>query len=66
MKQTFTIKGTHCPACKKLIEKRVGTITGVSLVEVNFTTGETVITASHEITKGKLQKVLEGMDYQVV
>lgn len=39
-KQTIYIKGTHCPACKKLIEKRIMSIAGVDSVDVNFTSGE--------------------------
>ncbi len=62
-KQTIYIKGTHCPACKKLIEKRIMSIAGVDSVDVNFTSGETKIIGDKEITKAEIKNVLEGTDY---
>jgi copper chaperone CopZ len=62
--QTIYITGTHCPACKKLIEKRIMTINGVNSVDVNFATGETKIIADKEIAKSEIAKVLEGMPYK--
>lgn len=61
--QTIFITGTHCPACKKLIEKKILTITGVSTVDVDFKTGKTVIVANRNIEKVEIKKVLEGMPY---
>jgi copper chaperone CopZ len=34
--QIINITGTHCPACKKLIEKRIMSIAGVDSVDVNL------------------------------
>ncbi len=62
-KQTIYITGTHCPACKKLIEKRIMSIAGVDSVDVNFTSGETKIIGDKEITKAEIKNVLEGTDY---
>lgn len=62
-KQTIYITGTHCPACKKLIEKRIISIAGVDSVDVNFTSGETKIIGDKEITKAEIKNVLEGTDY---
>jgi copper chaperone CopZ len=62
-KQTIYITGTHCPACKKLIEKRIMSIAGVESVDVNFTSGETKIIGDKEITKAEIKNVLEGTDY---
>jgi len=62
-KQTIYIKGTHCPACKKLIEKRIISIAGVDSVDVNFTSGETKIIGDKEITKAEIKNVLEGTGY---
>jgi copper chaperone CopZ len=61
--QIINITGTHCPACKKLIEKRIMSIAGVDSVDVNFTSGETKITGDKEITKAEIKNVLEGTDY---
>ena len=61
--QTIYITGTHCPACKKLIERRLSTITGVNSVDVDFQTGKTVITANRNIGKDEVSLSLEGMPY---
>ncbi len=61
--QIINITGTHCPACKKLIEKRIISIAGVDSVDVNFTSGETKIIGDKEITKAEIKNVLEGTDY---
>ena len=61
--QIINITGTHCPACKKLIEKRIISIAGVNSVDVNFTSGETKIIGDKEITKAEIKNVLEGTDY---
>ncbi len=65
-KQLFTIKGTHCPACKKLIEKRLNRINGVSSVEVDFTNGQTVICCNNKLSAVDLQSALEGTEYKVL
>lgn len=62
-KQTIYITGTHCPACKKLIERKILTIANVSSVDINFETGETVLTSNRKIEKHEINKVLEGMPY---
>ena len=61
--QIINITGTHCPACKKLIEKRIISIAGIDSVDVNFTSGETKIIGDKEITKAEIKNVLEGTDY---
>lgn len=62
-KQILNITGTHCQACKKLIERKLSAITGVNSVDVDFETGKTVITADRNIEKEEVNKVLEGMPY---
>ena len=63
IRQTINITGTHCPACKKLIEKRIMTIAGVNSVDVNFESGKTVIESTRQIYKQEINKALEGTDY---
>lgn len=43
MKKTFTIKGTHCNACKFLIEDIASEVTGLQSCVVDFKTGHTEI-----------------------
>lgn len=61
--QTIFITGTNCPACKKLIERRVITITGVTKVEVDFQSGKTTIKSNRLVDKEEIEKVLEGTSY---
>lgn len=63
--QILNISGTHCQACKKLIERRISTIAGVSSVDIDYETGRTVIIANRNIEKAEIKKVLEGMPYEI-
>ncbi len=65
-KLQFIIKGTHCPACKRLIERRISEVEGVISVNVNFETGDTEIKTNRDISKDEIQQSLEGMEYQII
>src|SRR3989344_2180246 len=43
MKKAFRVKGTHCRACKALIEDVCGDIPGVKRCTVDFGTGNMVV-----------------------
>ena len=43
MKTIITIRGTHCPACKALIEEVCKEMTGVTSCAVDYQTGRTEI-----------------------
>ena len=62
----LSIKGTHCPACKKLIERRFSAINGITSVDVDFETGATEVILTRDIAKDEFQKALEGMEYQII
>ncbi len=62
-KQTIYIPGTHCPACKKLIERKLSAISDVDSVEVDYESGKTMITSNRAINKEEISKALEGMPY---
>lgn len=61
--QTIFITGTNCHACKKLIEKRILTISDVVGVDVDFKTGKTLINVNRQIDKSEINKTLEGLPY---
>ncbi|EKE06323.1 MAG: hypothetical protein ACD_19C00017G0023 [uncultured bacterium] len=61
--QTIYITGTHCPACKKLIERKLSMIADVDNVDVDYESGKTVITSNRTIEKQEIAKALEGMPY---
>lgn len=64
--QTFKLSGLTCPACKKLIEKRVAAIAGVTSVNVNQDTGETTLESSRDIESLEIIKALRDTPYQVI
>lgn len=64
--QTIKLSGLTCPACKKLTEKRIGTISGVTKVEVTITSGEAVINSETEITSLQIKEVLKDTPYQII
>lgn len=62
---TFQLSGLHCESCKKISEKRVKKIEGVSEATTNLETGNLTISSNRNITKEEVVKALEGTDYQV-
>ena len=62
--QTIYVTGTHCSACKKLIERKLSAIGDVDNVEVDYESGKTMITSNRTIDKEEISKALEGMPYE--
>ena len=61
MQTTITIKGTHCNACKALIEDVCKDIKGVKLCTVNFQTGQTVVDHEENIDWQAFKKEIDGL-----
>lgn len=61
MQTTITIQGTHCNACKALIEDVAKDIKGVKSCTVNFQTGETVVEHDEDVDWQALKKEIEGL-----
>ncbi len=64
-KYTFKLSGLTCTACKKISEKRIGSIPGVSRVEVDINSGEAMVSSSQPISYLEIDSALEGTQYQV-
>lgn len=60
-KTTITIKGTHCTACKALIEEVAIENPCVSTVAVNFQTGTTVIEHKDCLDWQALKREIESL-----
>jgi copper chaperone CopZ len=58
---TITIKGTHCNACKLLIEDVCSEIKGIKSCTVNFQTGETVIVHDETLDWQAFKKEIESL-----
>lgn len=58
---TLTIKGTHCNACKLLIEDVCRDIRGIKLCNVNFQTGRTIIEHDEHFDLNLFTREVEGL-----
>lgn len=61
MKTTLTIKGTHCNACKALIEDVCSEINGIHSCSVDFSTGKTEIEHDENVDWEKLKREIESV-----
>ncbi len=61
MKTKITIHGTHCSACKALIEDVCSEIKGVKSCTVNFQTGETIVEHDENLDWHVFKKGIEGL-----
>lgn len=65
-KQTIKLSGLTCPACKKITEKRIGSLLGVTRVEVDINTGMVIIEGERELTLSEISNVLKDTPYKVI
>ena len=66
MKTTLTIQGTHCAACKALIEDVAKDTKGIHACEVDFKTGTTDIEYDESVDWAAFKKEIESFgDYKV-
>ncbi len=66
MKTTFIVKGTHCNACKILIEEVCAEFAGVKSCLVDFKTGKTVIEHEPSVDLKRLAKEIESLgEYKI-
>ena len=61
MKTTLLIKGTHCHACKMLIEEVCSEITGIQSCTVDFKTGQTIIEHHPSVDLKKVKQEIETL-----
>lgn len=61
MKTTITIEGTHCNACKMLIEDVCTDVLGIDSCEVNFETGETIVDHNESLDWDSFKEEIEEL-----
>ena len=67
MKTTVTIKGTHCNACKILIEEVCSEMTGVHSCIVDFKSGQTMLEHNPCLDLKKVKQEIESLGkYEVI
>jgi len=62
-KTIITVKGMSCGHCKSLVEKNLCKLPGVTNVEANLTTGETVIEGTPDMSAVK--QVIEELGFSL-
>lgn len=61
----FKVEGLTCQACQKIIQKKLGKVTGVNGVSVELD-GKLEIKSEREIAKSELVEALKDTDYKIV
>lgn len=64
--QTIRLSGLTCSACKKLIEKRIGLLPGVTKVDVTVSSGEATVVSDKEMANSPIQEALKDTPYRVI
>lgn len=63
---TITIEGTHCNACKLLVEDVCGDFREIASCSVNYETGVTEIEHTEQLIWKDLKKEIESLgDYKI-
>lgn len=65
-KTYIELSGMTCPACEKLIGRRLSKIEGVSKVQVNLKGENAQVDGLRKITEKEIKTVLEGTQYQII
>jgi copper chaperone CopZ len=67
MKTTITIKGTHCNACKALIEDVAHDVQGIQSCTVDLATGKTEVEYESDIALENFTKEINSLgNYEVI
>lgn len=67
MKKTITVQGTHCNACKVLIEDVCSEIPEITSCSVDFATGKVDIEYQESLDWDHLKEEIESLgEYKVV
>lgn len=61
----FKLSGLTCPACQKVAQNLIGSISGVKSVVVNLETQTAEIEADREISKKEAEEVLKETHYKI-
>lgn len=61
----FQVEGLSCQACQKIIQKKLGSVKGVSGVNVDLK-GKLEVKAEREVSKSELVEALKDTDYKIL
>lgn len=66
MNRIFKLSGLTCPACKKIIEKRVYALPGITGAIVDLKLQEVTVDAIRNINILEIKEALADTQYQVI
>lgn len=61
----YQLEGLSCPACQKIIQKKVGGIKGVKELSIELN-GKLQVTSERELDKSEVLNSLKGTDYKIL
>lgn len=64
--KTYTVSGMTCDHCVRAVRSEVGSVTGVSGVDVDLATGALVVTADVPVDDEAVAAAVEEAGYQLV
>jgi copper chaperone CopZ len=59
------LQGLHCEACKKITQKRLGKLEGVTLVNVDIDAQTALIESANVINQNQVEEILKDTEYKV-
>lgn len=65
MNYRIQLQDLHCEACKKISEKRIGRLEGVTSVNVDLPQQVAQIQANRIILRSEIEEVLKDTEYKV-
>lgn len=65
-KQVFKLVGLTCPACKKVSEKRIKSLSGVKSVDVSLSSQQVTIETERKLTVAEINQLLKDTPYRAL
>lgn len=62
-RQDFLVTGMDCPACAKTIEKGLGSLPGIEMVKVNYSTAKMQVSAANSSAFIPIEKEIKKLGY---
>lgn len=66
MNYKVQLDGLHCDACKKIIQKRLGKLEGVTLITVELDAQTALIQSNNPINQIQIENALKDSEYKII
>ena len=66
MNYKIQLQGLHCKSCKKIIEKRLGTLEGVTLVNVDISQQTALVRSDRGLNQTEVEEALKDTAYKII